>query len=110
MENSNFLIENFIPSGHANAISRSELCSLLGMNDRAVRRSIETAVTERRIPIVNIGHGYFKPDGSEIDRYALDAYYHIESAKAKSIFRRLHTIKNILAVDENQTTLEVSGD
>lgn len=36
-------IENYIPYGRDNAISKSELISLTGMTERAVRRAIERA-------------------------------------------------------------------
>jgi len=54
-------IENYIPEGKANAISRSSLCSAVGLSDRVVRGHIEDA-RRRGIIIVNTqdGSGYFR--------------------------------------------------
>ena len=50
------MIENYIPKGHRNAVSRSYLSSVTGLSDRLVKREIE----ESEELICNIGEGYFR--------------------------------------------------
>jgi len=54
-------IENYIPFGKSNAISRTSLCSVVGLSDRIIRSRIEEA-RRRGIIIINTqnGRGYFR--------------------------------------------------
>ena len=106
MESEKLLVENYIPHGSTNAVSRRELCSLLGMEDRILRKNIESAITDRGVLIVNVGAGYFIPDDSEEDKSCMESYLRSESAKARSIFRRLKAVRQRLALDKNQTTVD----
>ena len=51
------MIENLIPEGKENAISRSDLRVLSGLDDRTMRRQIN----QSEELIINNGDGYFKP-------------------------------------------------
>ena len=54
-------IASLVPVGHANAISRGNLCIRARMTDREVRRFIELS----DVLIVNLGTGYFIPGEGE---------------------------------------------
>jgi len=57
-------IENYIPHGRANAITKDELLNNSGLNDRALRREIEEARNERGILICceQDGKGYYQAE------------------------------------------------
>lgn len=52
------MIENYIPEGKENAITREELMRRTGYGDRMNRHFIAKA-RERGVPIVSAGRGYF---------------------------------------------------
>ena len=54
-------IEEYIPFGQKNAISRKRLSGMTGLPDRQNRKMIEIA--RRTVPIINLqdGNGYFRP-------------------------------------------------
>ena len=58
------LIENYIPFGYANRISRQKLVSDTNMSDRKIRQELEDALLLRGTLVINIDNGYFQPDGS----------------------------------------------
>lgn len=92
-----FLIENFIPEGNENAISRIELRLLTDKNDRTVREMIAEAVNVRKIPIVNVGNGYFiVRSGNEEDRMCAREYIAMEMHRHREIVRRIHAIDKAL--------------
>lgn len=81
-----FDITEYIPTGHANAISRKMLAAKTGKDDRANRRAIE----ESDAPIINTGNGYFIPDPNDpIDMSEAHAYIAIERARARSIEEKI---------------------
>ena len=87
-------IENYIPIGRDNAISRQELCIKTGLSDRKVRNMIKMA--RRNIVILNIqdGSGYFLPG---VDDTALvRKYLKQEEHRAKSIFWALKSARKYL--------------
>jgi biotin operon repressor len=74
-------ILDYIPKGKDNAVTRERLCSLTGMNDRAVREMISQARREAVIINLQNGDGYYIPtDRAEIERYVRQ-----ETARLKSI-------------------------
>lgn len=82
----NFNILDFIPTGSAKAIKRSELVRTCGLPDRYVRRAIAEA--RREIPILNLqrGTGYFIPDmNDQDDRKKLVQYVRQEESRLKHI-------------------------
>jgi predicted HTH transcriptional regulator len=56
------MIEQYIPKGEPNAITRAELAQLSGLPDRTVRREIADA-RKRGVCICNFqnGRGYYRP-------------------------------------------------
>lgn len=77
-------IIDYIPYGKENAIRRSSLVMLTGMNDRAVRSAISKA--RRETPILNMqdGSGYYRPTQNDVDE--LKHFVSQEESRAKSIF------------------------
>lgn len=89
------LIEEFIPMGRENAISRRDLVTRVGLPDRKVRRAI-AAAQDRGVVILNLsdGEGYFRPTRN--DRECLRAYILQERARAMSILKRARLSRALL--------------
>lgn len=86
LEKTGFDILDYIPNGHANAVTRSELCKRTRVPDRAMRIAIHNA--RRKIPILNMqdGSGYFIPDMNlEGERILLKQFVQQETSRLKSI-------------------------
>ena len=87
-------IEQYIPFGKENAVTREYLSAATGLKDRKVRMLI--ALARREHPILNLsdGKGYYRPT---VEEY-LEAkqFYNQETARAKSIFWSLHGLKKWL--------------
>ena len=86
-------IEDFIPEGKENAITRPELARVLGMTDRAVRKEIELA-RDRGALICNDGDGagyYTARDICQIERQ-----YRTDRARALAVLKRLKTMRRML--------------
>lgn len=62
------MIEEFIPKGYDNRVSREYLHEILHMPDRAIRREIEKAA-ERGVLIVSYDGGYFQRESERDDPY-----------------------------------------
>lgn len=77
-------IEEYIPFGKENAISRKDLAALTGLGDRTMRRKIARA--RRNHPILNLqdGEGYYRPTIAEY--LEAKAFYKQEEHRAKMIF------------------------
>ena len=93
-------IENYIPFGKENAVSRKQLVNVTGFTDRKVRYLISKA--RREHPIINLsdGSGYYRPT---IEEY-MEAkhFYKQERCRALSILWSLSGIKKwIRSVDIN---------
>lgn len=79
-------ILNYILTGRKNAVTRSELCRLSGIEDRKMRDAIHHA--RRKIPILNMqdGQGYFIPDMNLLEeRMPLKQYVMQGTSRLKSI-------------------------
>ena len=96
----NFNILDYINTGKKNAVTRTQLCIVTGLDDRTVRYAISKA--RREMPILNMqdGGGYFIPDmncDEEIEM--LKKYVKQETTRGKSIFWALigarKTLKNL---------------
>lgn len=87
-------IEEFIPFGSKNSVTRGQLCSLTGMSDRKVRREISLA--RRRTPILNLqdGNGYYRP--REDDVLELSRFIKQEEHRAKMVFWSLKSARDTL--------------
>ena len=59
------LIENYIPYGWKNRVSRESLSILTHQNDRKNRLEMKEALIDRGVLIVSDSGGYFRPDKSE---------------------------------------------
>lgn len=75
-------IEEFIPVGRDNAVTRAQLCARTGLPDRKVREEIEQA-RRRGAIIINAqdGAGYFKTD----DLSEMKRQFNQNERRAKSI-------------------------
>lgn len=91
------LIENYIPQGYKNRISRDMLMSLTHQSDRRNRKDMEDALINRSVLIVNIDDGYFRPDGSAADAAMANSYLKRELSRTVSCYERYLSIRNILA-------------
>ena len=85
-------ITDYIPKGQNNAVSADSLCTALNIDRRTVRRLISSA-QENGAVILNMqdGRGYFVPADDESQ--LVDDYIKPESARARSIFRKLRTAR-----------------
>ena len=87
-------IENFIPDGKENAVSREVLATRLGLPDRTVRKLIEEA-RDRGELICNDGdgEGYYRSyDIGQIERQ-----YRVDRARSMAVLKRLKTMRRMLS-------------
>ena len=106
------LIENYIPFGYANRISRQKLVSDTNMSDRKIRQELEDALLLRGTLVINIDNGYFQPDGSLEDRQRVKEYLFREQARTSSCNKRCKAIRKCLtpnAEDTGQMSLKEFG-
>ena len=106
------LIENYIPFGYANRISRQKLVSDTNMSDRKIRQELEDALLLRGTLVINIDNGYFQPDGSLEDRQRAKEYLFREQARTSSCNKRCKAIRKCLtpkAEDTGQMSLKEFG-
>ena len=94
------LIENYIPFGYANRISRQKLVSDTNMSDRKIRQELEDALLLRGTLVINIDNGYFQPDGSMEDRQKAKAYLYREQMRTSSCSKRCKAIRQCLTPKE----------
>lgn len=87
------LIEQYIPYGSENAVTRKRLCRLTGMPDRSVRECIEQA-RHRGVIIINNqdGAGYFRTD----DPHEMKAQFLQNDSRAKSILAQQKHLRKYL--------------
>lgn len=106
------LIENYIPFGYANRISRQKLVSDTNMSDRKIRQELEDALLLRGTLVINIDNGYFQPDGSLGDRQKVKAYLYREQMRTSSCSKRCKAIRQCLTPkveDTGQMSLKEFG-
>lgn len=106
------LIENYIPFGYANRISRQKLVSDTNMSDRKIRQELEDALLIRGTLVINIDNGYFQPDGSLEDRQRAKEYLFRELARTSSCNKRCKAIRKCLTPkteDTGQMSLKEFG-
>ena len=86
-------IEDYIPEGRENAISREALGKMVG-DDRIARRLREDA--RCRVVIINLqdGHGYYLPTSNE--REDVVRWYRATLKRAKKILRGLRAARKWL--------------
>jgi len=97
------LIENYIPFGYANRISRQKLVSDTNMSDRKIRQELEDALLLRGTLVINIDNGYFQPDGSLEDRQKAKTYLYREQMRTSSCCKRCKAIRKCLTPKAENT-------
>lgn len=97
-------LNDFIPIGHDNAISREYLAKKIGVNDRILRKMIEVS----ELPIINLGYGYFIPDmENEVDVCELNKYIAQERSRISSIVSRLERKFTDILLENDEPGLEM---
>ena len=87
------LLGEVIPFGRHNAISRAELAGRLGMTDRKMRKSVESARREG-LMILNDsdGRGYYQSD----DLAEIQRQYDQDTSRAMAILKRRKPMREVL--------------
>lgn len=98
-------IIDYIPYGKDNAISRKLLSSVVGMNDRDMRRLIEKE--RRNHAILNVGSGYFLPLPK--DKPLVERWLRQERRRSKSIDSSTRGAEMFLAGDSGANVITVHG-
>jgi len=87
-------IVDYIPFGRENAVTRTQLRIMTGMNDRKIRDKISEARRDTVILNMQDGEGYFRPLPEE--RHLVEAYDKQETARLKSIGWSLKATRQML--------------
>lgn len=85
-------IENFIPAGYYNRISRQQLHDILHLPDRVIRDEIEDA-QERGYLIVSRDGGYFQRKDERDDPHII-AYIRQENRRFKTMSHKNKILNN----------------
>lgn len=99
-------IDEYIPVGRKNAISRKQLETYTGSTDRMNRIAIQKSEAK----IINIGNGYYIPDMNDpVDVSELQVYLASEYAKAMtSINKLMIKFGDIATPDAIQTYIDTT--
>nr|DAW70709.1 MAG TPA: winged helix-turn-helix transcription repressor [Caudoviricetes sp.] len=87
-------IVDYIPFGRENAVTRAQLRSRTGIDDRTIRDMIADARRDTVILNMQDGKGYFRPLPEE--RHLVEAYAKQETARLKSIGWSLKATRQML--------------
>ena len=87
-------IVDYIPFGRENAVTRTQLRIMTGLNDRKIRDKISEARRDTVILNMQDGTGYFRPLPEE--RHLVEAYDKQETARLKSIGWSLKATRQML--------------
>ena len=87
-------IVDYIPFGRENAVTRAQLRSRTGIDDRTIRDMIADARRDTVILNMQDGKGYFRPLPEE--RQLVEAYAKQETARLKSIGWSLKATRQML--------------
>lgn len=87
-------IVDYIPFGRENAVTRTQLRIMTGLNDRKIRDKISEARRDTVILNMQDGKGYFSPLPEE--RHLVEAYDKQETARLKSIGWSLKATRQML--------------
>ena len=87
------MIEEYIPLGRENAVTRAQLCTLTDLSDRMVRKEIELA-RRRGCIIINQqdGRGYYQPTDLE----EISVQYRQNKRRALSILAQQKYMRRLL--------------
>lgn len=87
-------IVDYIPFGRENAVTRAQLRSRTGIDDRTIRDMIADARRDTVILNMQDGKGYFRPLPEE--RNLVEAYTRQETARLRSIGWSLKSARKML--------------
>lgn len=87
-------IVDYIPFGRENAVTRAQLRSRTGIDDRTIRDMIADARRDTVILNMQDGKGYFRPLPEE--RHLVEVYAKQETARLKSIGWSLKATRQML--------------
>ncbi|WP_347993490.1 hypothetical protein [uncultured Eubacterium sp.] len=87
-------IVDYIPFGRENAVTRTQLRIMTGLNDRQIREQISQARRDTVILNMQDGKGYFRPLPEE--RKLVEAYARQETARLRSIGWSLKAARKML--------------
>lgn len=87
-------IVDYIPFGRENAVTRAQLRSRTGIDDRTIRDMIAAARRDTVILNMQDGKGYFRPLPEE--RHLVESYAKQETARLKSIGWSLKATRQML--------------
>lgn len=97
-------IEDYIPVGYYNRVTREQLQKRTGLSDRKIRELI----SESRELIINVDNGYFVPDERCMyDRELVNLYYHREKKRAESLLIKIRKYKHMTNGKEYRIPLTV---
>jgi hypothetical protein len=91
-------IEEFIPKGYRNRVSRGYLAEILHMTDRSIRDEISDA-RKRGVLIASCGGGYFQRK-DESDEPYIREYYATECHRFTTIANSLKTFRKTWKGDD----------
>ena len=98
------LINEFIPFGQENAISRADLVDLFGICDRSIREYIEM-IREQNNSFVIISSSKYKGYYKTTDKKEIESYIEEQTRRAKKILWNLKTAKQFLG-EKDQLKIE----
>ena len=98
------LLEELIPFGKENAVTRIELKDLLNTNDRAIRNGIEF-LREKSNDYVIISSSHYKGYYKTTDPKEIENYIEEQTRRAKKILWNLKTAKQFLG-EKDQLKIE----
>ena len=94
----------YLPIGtDSRPVTRQELVTMMGVDDRAVREEIRRA--KKEYPIINVGNGYYIAD--DPDDPNLKAYILQETHRIREISKGLRRHKWLYRINKNQETMDI---
>lgn len=88
------MIEEFIPAGYQNRVSRAYLHEILHITDREIRSQIADA-GERGVLIASYGGGYFRRESAADDPY-IEAYIALERKRFTTQSHKLKLLRKAM--------------
>ena len=94
----------YLPIGNeSRPVTRQELVTMMGVDDRKVREEIRRA--KKEYPIINVGNGYYIAD--DPDDPNLKAYILQETHRIREISKGLRRHKWLYRINKNQETMDI---
>lgn len=105
----NFDIVEYIPVGHAHAVSRKSLSIQTGLSDRKVRREIAHAGEKHAILNMQDSAGYYRPDMTDPhDVEACYLFFLQERSRIRSIAASMRGVSEALKIKKFEGTADLS--